>query len=67
MAAEKIDVNVIATILSITSDYQKKIQMRRVNFMKHYMNQRNKKKHRKFYFWCIGALGYSNYYVHPPC
>ena len=57
MAAEEIDVNVIATILSITSDYQKKIRMRRVNFMKHDMNQRNKKKHMKFYFWCIDALG----------
>jgi hypothetical protein len=57
MAAEEIDVNVIATILSITSDYQKRIRMRRINFMKHYMNQRNKKKHRTIYFWCIGALG----------
>ena len=57
MAAKEIDANVIATILSITSDYQKKIQMHRVNFMKHYMNRRNKKKQRTFYFWCIGALG----------
>ena len=56
-AIKEIDANVIATILSITSDYQEKIRMHRVNFMKHYMNRRNKKKQRTFYFWCIGALG----------
>ncbi|XP_046855892.1 protein ANTAGONIST OF LIKE HETEROCHROMATIN PROTEIN 1-like [Xenia sp. Carnegie-2017] len=51
---------VIATIFNITSEYHKKMRMRRVRRKKYFLKlrkQRSKRRDGLFYFWFIGALG----------